>query len=193
LLALWILYCAVHSILADASVKIWIEKFTGKWFRYYRLGYSLFAFATLAFLLLYQFSINSYLLFNNKLISFTIGIILILPGLYIMTVCIKKYFYELSGIQALENKVQKNTLQQSGLHKFVRHPLYFGTLLFVWGLFMIFPFLSNLIACITIQVYVLIGIMLEEKKLNLEYGKAYKDYVVKVPKLFPSLKNYLKK
>lgn len=110
-----------------------------------------------------------------------------------MSVCIKKYFYELSGIQALENKLQTNTLQQSGLHKFVRHPLYFGTLLFVWGLFVIFPFLSNLIACIVIQGYVLIGIRLEEKKLNLEYGKEYKDYVAKVPKLFPSLKHYLKK
>ncbi len=187
----WILYCAIHSILADASVKSVIEKFTGKWFRYYRICYSIFAFATLAAILYYQFSIRSNLLFELKTVRFFFGAILILPGLYIMAVCIKKYFYELSGIQALENKVQKNTLQQSGLHKQVRHPLYFGTLLFVWGLFLFFPLLSNLIACVIIHAYVLFGIKLEEKKLILEYGDAYKQYTLKVPKLFPQLRKLL--
>lgn len=189
LLAFWILYCALHSILADVWVKKNIEKFTGKWFRYYRITYSLFAFTTLAAILYYQFSLNSILLFASKPIRFSLGTILILPGLYIMAICIKKYFYELSGIQALENKIQTNTLQQSGLHKLIRHPLYFGTLLFVWGLFIAFPFLNNLIACIVIHAYVIFGIRLEEKKLLLEYGDSYKQYTTKVPKLFPHLKN----
>ena len=184
---LWILYCVVHSLLADVSVKSFIQKITGKWFRYYRITYSLFAFITLAAILYYQFSISSSLLFVSSL-KYFVGAILILPGLYIMAVCIKKYFYELSGIQALENKIQTNTLQQTGLHKLVRHPLYFGTLLFVWGLFLFFPFVSNLIACLVIHAYVIFGVSLEEKKLLLEYGDAYKQYALKVPRLFPHLK-----
>lgn len=115
------------------------------------------------------------------------SIILIVPGLLIMIICIRKYFYELSGIQALQKDtpVITPTLQQKGLHSYVRHPLYFGTLLFVWGLFFMFPLLSNLVAAIVLTAYVLIGIFLEEQKLLLEYGEEYKRYSEKVPKLIP--------
>ena len=103
-----------------------------------------------------------------------------------MIICIRKYFYELSGIKALENKtVEKPTLQQKGLHKYVRHPLYFGTLLFVWGLFLLLPAVSNLIAVVTLTLYVLIGIRLEETKLFSEYGEAYRRYSKTVPMLIP--------
>ena len=112
-----------------------------------------------------------------------------------MIICIRKYFYELSGVQALENKpVEKPTLQQTGLHKYVRHPLYFGTLLFVWGLFLLMPSISNLIAVVVLTIYVLIGIHLEEQKLVLEYGEEYKRYSKKVPKLIPKIRwGYAKK
>lgn len=102
-----------------------------------------------------------------------------------MYIC--KYFYELSGIQALQKDkaAVTPTLQQSGLHKYVRHPLYFGTLLFVWGLFLLFPLLSNLIAASSLTVYVFIGIQLEEQKLFLEYGEEYEQYSKRVPKLIP--------
>lgn len=104
-----------------------------------------------------------------------------------MIICIQKYFYDLSGIQALQKDKPAitPTLQQNGLHKLVRHPLYFGTLLFVWGLLVMFPLLSNFIAAIVLTVYVIIGIQLEEKKLLLEYGDEYVEYSKKVPKLIP--------
>ncbi len=114
-----------------------------------------------------------------------------MPGLIIMVICIKKYFYDLSGIQALQKDKPSvtPTLQQSGLHKYMRHPLYSGTLLFVWGLFLFFPFLSNLIASVILTVYVLLGISFEEKKLFIEYGEAYRKYSKAVPKLIPKFKN----
>jgi len=104
-----------------------------------------------------------------------------------MVKCIRKYFFDLSGIQSFQKDKPafNSTLQQTGLHKYVRHPLYFGTLLFVWGLFLLFPLLSNLIAAVTLSVYVVIGIQLEETKLFLEYGEEYKRYSKRVPKLIP--------
>ena len=105
-----------------------------------------------------------------------------------MIMCIRKYFYELSGVQSLQNKpVAAPTLQQTGLHKYIRHPLYFGTLLYVWGLFLLLPLLSSLIAAVALTVYVLIGIELEETKLVLEYGEEYERYVKKVSKLIPKI------
>jgi len=113
--------------------------------------------------------------------------ILAMPGLVIMGICVRKYFYELSGLQAFQKREFRMTLQQKGLHKYVRHPLYFGTLLFIWGLFVIFPFLNNLIACVVITGYTLIGIELEEKKLQMEFGDEYDEYAKRVPKLIPRL------
>jgi len=136
--------------------------------------------------------VKSVWLFSSEIIRYGISIILIAPGLIIMIVCICKYFYELSGIQSLQNKpLAAPTLQQTGLHKYVRHPLYFGTLLFVWGLFLLLPALSNLIAVVALTVYVLIGIQLEETKLFLEYGEEYKQYSKRVPMLIPKV--YVKK
>ena len=68
-------------------------------------------------------------------------------------------------------------LKMNGIHKYVRHPLYSGTILFVAGLFFIFPTLSNLIAAGLLIGYILIGITFEEKKLKKEFGKAYIQYM----------------
>jgi len=102
-----------------------------------------------------------------------------------MSISVYEYFYELSGLQALREQVTKQTLQQEGLHKYVRHPLYLGTLMFVWGLFIWHPLLAHLLACLIITIYVVVGIRLEERKLYIEYGTAYRDYAAKVPKLIP--------
>jgi protein-S-isoprenylcysteine O-methyltransferase Ste14 len=55
----------------------------------------------------------------------------------------------------------------------------------LWGLFIILPYLSFLISNIIITIYTLIGIELEEKKLELEFGESYRQYKQKVPKLLP--------
>ena len=162
-------------------------------FRYYRLAYSLFASITLILIIWYQFSFESIDLFSSFYIQYVASFFLIISGSIVMIICIKKYFYELSGIQALQKVEQHVTLQQKGLHNYVRHPLYSGTLLFVWGLFLMFPLLSNLIACIIITLYVLIGIQLEEKQLVIEFGEAYTAYAKKVPMLFPSITRKLRK
>lgn len=156
-------------------------------FKFYRPAYSIFSFLTLLLVLWYQFTIPTAQLFRLSLFRFVPGMILALPGLVIMAVCVRKYFYELSGLQSLQQEKVKMTLQQKGLHKYVRHPLYFGTLLFIWGLLLIFPFLNNLIACVVITGYTLVGIELEEKKLKIEYGNEYAEYAKRVPKLIPRL------
>ncbi len=187
LLILWILYGVVHSFLANVIVKQSIQKNMGKLFRYYRICYSLFALVTLMLLLWYQLSMRSIWLYSLAIMRYGVSLVFIVPGIIIMVKCIGKYFFDLSGIQSFQKHKPaiNSTLQQTGLHKYVRHPLYFGTLLFVWGLFLSFPLLSNLIAAVILTVYVIIGIQLEETKLFLEYGEEYKRYSKRVPKLIP--------
>jgi protein-S-isoprenylcysteine O-methyltransferase Ste14 len=75
-----------------------------------------------------------------------------------------------------------------GIHRYVRHPLYLGTFLAIWGGFLMYPVLSLFVSNIVITLYTLIGIRFEEKKLVQEFGPAYEKYKEQVPKLIPALK-----
>ncbi len=99
----------------------------------------------------------------------------------------KKYFADLSGIDALTGKTATQHLETTGVHALVRHPLYTVTILFVWSLFLWQPLISNVISCICITIYTRIGIYFEEKKLVRLFGKHYQLYQVKVPMLIPKI------
>jgi protein-S-isoprenylcysteine O-methyltransferase Ste14 len=88
-------------------------------------------------------------------------------------------------VRSIFTPVPASELKVDGIHRFVRHPLYSGTILFVWGLFFVFPFLNNLIAVILLTLYLFIGISFEEKKLVKEFGEKYQAYILKVPMLIP--------
>ena len=104
-----------------------------------------------------------------------------------MAVCVKKYFLSLSGIKSLAT-LQPNThdLKVAGVHRFVRHPLYLGTFIAIWGLFFIHPTASLLLSNTIIHIYTLIGITLEERKLIETFGDQYVTYKRRVPKIIPS-------
>ena len=189
----WLLYVSLHSLMASVWVKKRIERFLGKYFKYYRPFYSLVAAITLLLLLIYQFSHPSILLFKRWWPLYIISIPLALAGMGVMIVCIRKYFLNLSGIDVFMKKTRTPILEVTGLHSYMRHPLYSGTLLFIWSLFLLFPFLNNLIACIIITLYTLIGISMEEHKLLLEFGDAYRKYSSSIPMLIPFLKRRLPK
>jgi protein-S-isoprenylcysteine O-methyltransferase Ste14 len=189
LIFFWIIYYAIHSILAATSAKVFFQKKLGKYFRYYRLAYSIFATITLGWLLYFQYSFESPILIKSFPIKYFAILFLILPGITIMFISIKKYFLLLSGVRSIFTPVPASELKINGIHRFVRHPLYSGTILFVWGLFFVFPFLNNLIAAALLTLYVLIGIIFEEKKLKIEFGKNYEEYIAKVPMLIPGFRN----
>jgi methanethiol S-methyltransferase len=188
LILLWIVYYTIHSILASSSAKNFFQKKLKKTFRYYRLGYSIFATLTLILLLYFQYSFESPPLIRLPWIKYFAILFLILPGSIIMFISIKKYFLLLSGVRSIFTPVPASELKVNGIHRFVRHPLYSGTILFVWGLFLVFPFLNNFIAAVLLTLYVLLGISFEEKKLIKEFGKEYEGYIQKVPMLIPRLK-----
>ena len=105
-----------------------------------------------------------------------------------MLICIKKYFISLSGLKSLIREEYSNELMITGVHKYVRHPLYTGTFAFLWGLFLIFPNWNLFVSNVIITAYTLIGIKLEEEKLIKEFGEQYRVYRQQVPMLFPLLR-----
>lgn len=192
LIILWIIYYVVHSIAASTSVKDFFYK---KWYDegLYRLIYSLFAFIALAAILIFQYSFASPQLFSLNKLMFLPVIFAVLPGLVIMFISIKKYFVALSGIRRVMGESEIVELKVNGIHKLVRHPLYSGTILFVWGLFFIFPYLNNLLCVIILTLYIWIGVIFEENKLVMVFGTQYKDYSNSVPRFIPKLFQGIKK
>jgi protein-S-isoprenylcysteine O-methyltransferase Ste14 len=156
-------------------------------YKYYRPVYSLFATLTLIAILFYQFMIPS----NDMLVIPTWMKWMVIPlgmdGLIFMWKSIRKYFYYLSGIDVVVNNPVESKLETSGLHSWVRHPLYFGTLTVIWCLFVWMPTFANGIACLLITMYIMVGIRLEEKKLIEEFGDAYRIYRQQVSMIVPGL------
>jgi protein-S-isoprenylcysteine O-methyltransferase Ste14 len=182
----WILFCVLHSLFAARWWKVKMSRLLGRSFRFYRFYYSVFATLSLLVLLVFQVMIKSPVLWRSSGIFRFVGLFSGSTGIIIMLACMKKYFSDVSGIRAFSG--EKNTtalLLTEGLHNHTRHPLYFGTLLFIWSLFLLFPLLSNLISCCLISVYTVAGIHIEERKLVMEFGENYKDYARKVPMLIP--------
>ena len=188
LIFLWSVYCILHSLMASSRIKQKLLSLLGAKFKYYRLFYTLFAFLFLVFILYYQFTIETTRAFESSYYTWLAGIVVGISGLIIMMICIKKYFMSLSGLLSLVKETSYNTLIITGIHKYVRHPLYLGTFGFIWGAFLCYPFWTILIANTIITLYTLIAIRFEEDKLVKEYGNSYKQYQQRVPKLIPSFK-----
>ena len=185
---LWMIYCVLHSLMAGTSFKNTLQKKLGKKYKYYRLFYTLFSFIFLVWLIYYQINMKTYQLYQPGLFILIAGLIISFAGLILMIICIGKYFISLSGLRSLVQESVSSPLMIQGIHKHIRHPLYLGTFAFIWGLFLILPYLSFLITNTIITIYTLIGINLEERKLEAEFGEKYRKYRSEVPKLFPGFR-----
>ena len=181
----WLLCCFIHSFLAHPYVKSRLSSFFRLGNNSYRIIYNVIAFLYLVTLFLYHFQLKSTQVIAPSAPLQVIAICLAIGGLLIMVLSITRYFKQLSG--AFKEK-QVPELYTGGLNAIVRHPLYFGTFVFLIGLTLYWPMLKNLVAVSIIIIYTLLGIFLEEKKLLREFGKAYKDYQDKVPMILPRLR-----
>lgn len=182
---LWIAYGVLHSVLASVGVKNKMQRLLGDRFKHYRLAYTLFAFISLVAVVWFQVSIQTIHLYKPSFLIVAMGYLVTITGFGIMLTCIKKYFMSLSGLRSLFQDTTYPELIISGIHRYVRHPLYLGTFLFIWGLSILFPYLSLIIANTVITAYTLVAIKFEEEKLIDEFGEQYVKYKATVPKLIP--------
>ncbi|HYK44245.1 MAG TPA: isoprenylcysteine carboxylmethyltransferase family protein, partial [Parafilimonas sp.] len=151
------------------------------------ISYSCIAVVTLAIVLWYHFSMQSVMLWSASILQRGIAVGAISFGGLVMLLFTRRFFFDLSGADIFRKKKLTQQLIRTDFYKYVRHPLYAATLLFVWGIFFWQPLLSNLISCACITVYTIIGINFEEKKLVKEFGNTYVVYKSQTPMLIPKL------
>jgi len=69
-----------------------------------------------------------------------------------------------------------------GILRWVRHPWYTGSFLFLWGHDLD---AAGLVASLVLTAYLFVGTWLEERKLVSQFGDAYREYQRQVPMFIP--------
>lgn len=179
----WIVYFFIHSFLASNVVKLYVEKRIPSLFTYYRISYNLIAIAGLIPLLYGSIFLPDPPLFASTWLA-PLGVCLLLLGLVFLYLAFKAF----DGAEFLGLKQEKKSeLVFSGMYQYVRHPLYFATVILILGLFLLVPTQKMLLVLLISYGYILIGYRLEERKLIQVFGEEYITYQKKVKAIIPLL------
>ena len=186
----WLLFALVHSLLARPSIQ---EKFESHVKCWYRLLYNLLAFISVAIVLVVGRSwlnSNRFALLDNQLVVI-FSLVVQLLGLVVLVLAFASYdkgrFIGITQVITGErvSSAINEPLQRSGLNRWMRHPLYTGAFLVLWGGAIS---LLGLWTAIWGTLYLVIGSLFEERKLVITYGDDYRRYQQEVPQFFPRLK-----
>jgi protein-S-isoprenylcysteine O-methyltransferase Ste14 len=184
-IALW---GGVHSWLASMSFKNFLRRTLGDSFmKFYRLLYNIFAVISILPVLylmvvlpdqtLYQVPAPwSYIMRAGQVIS----------ALLLFVATLQTDVLSFMGLRQLIEEEKKGDLVVNGLYRLVRHPLYTFSLGILW----LSPSMTvnSFIVYAALTIYILIGIIFEERKLLREFGQEYAAYKSMTPMLLPGIK-----
>jgi protein-S-isoprenylcysteine O-methyltransferase Ste14 len=180
----WILYFAIHSLLADRGIKQKIKEVMDEKFKYYRLMYVAIASAGLIILFFFNASMDSPDFFDSSGWVRYLSLMFAAFGVIIIKITFRSYHF--SSFVGMTPELSQ-PLITSGLLGSVRHPIYSGTILIAIGFWLFSPDLPTSVSVACIFAYLPVGIHLEEKKLIAEFGEQYLEYKKEIPAIFPRL------
>ncbi len=188
---LWITWCFLHSFLITPSVTIYLQDKLQNKYDYFRLFYNVFATISFVLLWMYKPMYEETIVFSWDGYWHVIRLLLIVISLLSFILGTKNYdMLQFIGIRHIAEKSttqgigKSGGLILSGILQYVRHPWYFGIILYLWAGYEHLG-VTRLIANSILTLYLIIGAKLEEKKIVAEFGDAYRDYQRKVPMLIP--------
>jgi len=186
---MWITWCAVHSLLISRTAHNVANTLIGRYSGTYRASYILFSIVSLIPVLWYQFSLPQHLIFQPSLMFRLIQGALLIYGVLMFYLGAQVYDMRFFlGISQWRNWLNKKETGQVPFHTddvltYVRHPWYSGGIALIWG----FGSITDvyLLTRIILTGYLVIGTLLEDKRLKTELGEQYSVYIRKVPMLLP--------
>ena len=193
ILILFALFGILHSFLASKKIKTLIKKKFGDFIAFYRLAYIFIS--LLSFYLIYEIAPRPDA--NIYDLKYPFDFIILIPQLLALVgifwslkyFCVKEFL----GLSQVSRWYYKNydteeldehmTLIAEGPYKFVRHPLYFFSIIFIVSR----PAMNlfDLTFIIGIIAYFYVGSFYEEVKLIDKFGEEYLQYQKSVPRLIP--------
>jgi protein-S-isoprenylcysteine O-methyltransferase Ste14 len=189
LLALgWAAYGAVHSALISQTATRFLGRRPGAVLRFHRLAFNAIAVVLLVPMVWYTVSLSQAPFFRWAGPLRAVQYLLIVCGLLLLAAGGRHYSLgQFVGISQLRGPSRAGLASGGGIDSrgilgVIRHPWYTGVLLLLWATDLD---LSRLVTSTTLTAYVLVGTILEERKLVREFGDAYRDYQKRVSMFVP--------
>jgi methanethiol S-methyltransferase len=193
LVILWVLFYATHTWLASLNIKRKIKGWMGSGYIWYRLLYTVFSTVFILGILIYSALFTQIELLVKTSTTTYLGYVLASFGTIIIVRSFKSFSKKrFVGLEPHDDLEQNEDFIASGLHAYVRHPIYSGTALIFLGFFMFDPTLASAVHVVMLFVYLPFGIYFEEKKLIEIYGEKYLQYKNRVSSLIPFRKRLVK-
>jgi protein-S-isoprenylcysteine O-methyltransferase Ste14 len=189
LLALaWTAYAAVHSAMISETATGFLRRRLGAGFRFYRLVFNGVALALLVPVVLYSESLKAEPLVRwvgpwraVRYALVALAALLFVSGGRHYSV---SQFLGLSQLRGRSGGglAPRGGIDSRGVLGVIRHPWYTGVVLLLWARDLD---AASLVVSGVLTAYVLIGTLLEERKLVHEFGDAYRDYQRRVSMYVP--------
>jgi protein-S-isoprenylcysteine O-methyltransferase Ste14 len=184
-----LIYGVVHSLLATLGTKARLRKWFGPGAdRWYRLIYNTFGILTFLPILVLVGAFPGQELYTipSPWAYFALaGQLLALVALAIGF--LQTGVWSFLGFEQVLNpsRITSSQMVTSGLYRWVRHPLYTASLVFIW----LTPIMTTSLLALNIglTIYLVLGAYYEERKLVREFGQAYLEYQETTPMLIPGL------
>jgi protein-S-isoprenylcysteine O-methyltransferase Ste14 len=167
----------------------YLKRRAGRSYRFYRLFFNFVAFVTLVPVILYVQSVRGPVVFYWEGLLVIVQILLVVVAILLFLTGARHYdMLQLVGIRQIRRGTsygaltENGTLATRGVHGIIRHPWYLATIIIIWARELD---VSALITNIILTMYVIVGTVLEEHKLFLEYGDEYRRYQKRVSMLIP--------
>lgn len=193
ILLLFAVFGASHSYLASVHFKEKLKKEMPGIMPFYRLLYNIIALFSLY--LIYELSPKPGLIIYD--LKYPYDILMLVPQFIALAGILwsARYFslMEFSGLSQIkrhfnnetdpEELDEKLSLRIEGPYRYMRHPVYFFSIMFL----VLRPVMSlfYLVFILCIIAYFYIGSFYEEKKLNRQFGESYRKYSDRVPRIVP--------
>jgi protein-S-isoprenylcysteine O-methyltransferase Ste14 len=182
LLALaWMGYGAVHSAMISETATGFLKRRLGAGFRFYRLAFNLVAIGLLVPVVWYSHSLA-----GEPLIRWAgpwRAVRYALVALAVLLFVAGGRHYSLRQFAGISGGLaSRGGLDSRGVLGVIRHPWYAGVVLLLWARDLD---AASLVVSSVLTAYVLVGTLLEERKLVHEFGDAYRDYQRRVSMFVP--------
>lgn len=191
LVMLWMTWCAIHSGMIAWPVTNRLKQLTGSGYRFYRLFFNLVAVVTLVPLVVYSRSLTGTVLLRwEGCLTIVQGSLSIVVLMLFIAGSLKYDLLQFMGIRQIRSGnhhaalTASGKIDTSGVHSITRHPWYLAAIILVW-IDVRVMYVSTVIVDGILTAYLIIGTLLEERKLVNALGDAYRDYQNKVSMLFP--------
>ena len=177
-------YGLLHSLLASLAAKRWVRQHLGeRVYRWYRLAYNIvFTLLLLPLLALYPALPDRVLYVIRPPWRYLTSLGQVFGLLLAADATLRTDLWAFLGLRP-EKPAENAHLVVRGAYRWVRHPMYSGSLLFIW--LMPAMTVNTALFYAALTFYIIVGAYFEERKLLTEYGEAYRVYRQQVPMLIP--------